>query len=229
MAGADRLFDPEVWAPALEKFAGVTRLIVRLYDATQQIICEPIPPVPLFEQLAQSPFGSDLFAECLHECLGRPQRRVVLTHRLELAVFGTPLVLNGEVAGAVVAGYHFLSFPEAIGIQRLALEAALPTARLWDIARQQSPISRPRCLAQGELLHVLADTLLRETYRTRQQAELSVRLEEANAAKDQFLAMVSHELRGPLNAMLGWARLLRSQQLRDAARDHALETIERNA
>lgn len=33
--------------------------------------------------------------------------------------------------------------------------------------------------------------------------------EEANHAKDQFLAMLSHELRTPLNVALGWARMLR--------------------
>jgi PAS domain S-box-containing protein len=55
------------------------------------------------------------------------------------------------------------------------------------------------------------------------------RVEEANRAKDEFLAAVSHELRTPLNAILGWARLLRTGQLPGDKRDHALETIERNA
>ncbi|MBI1759856.1 MAG: PAS domain S-box protein [Acidobacteria bacterium] len=35
--------------------------------------------------------------------------------------------------------------------------------------------------------------------------------EAANRTKDEFLAVVSHELRAPLNAMLGWARLLSQQ------------------
>ena len=32
--------------------------------------------------------------------------------------------------------------------------------------------------------------------------------EEANRAKDDFLATVSHELRTPLTAVLGWAHML---------------------
>ena len=35
--------------------------------------------------------------------------------------------------------------------------------------------------------------------------------ERANALKDQFLAMLSHELRNPLNAVVGWAQVLRNR------------------
>lgn len=52
--------------------------------------------------------------------------------------------------------------------------------------------------------------------------------EEANRAKDDFLAVVSHELRTPLQAMLGWARMLTSGKLDEAAARRAAETIERN-
>ncbi len=53
--------------------------------------------------------------------------------------------------------------------------------------------------------------------------------EEANRAKDEFLAMVSHELRTPLNAMLGWVSLLNSGKLDAEAQGRALQVIERNA
>jgi PAS domain S-box-containing protein len=53
--------------------------------------------------------------------------------------------------------------------------------------------------------------------------------EEANRLKDEFLATISHELRSPLNAILGWARLLREPDMREDQMERALETIERNA
>jgi signal transduction histidine kinase/CheY-like chemotaxis protein len=53
--------------------------------------------------------------------------------------------------------------------------------------------------------------------------------ETANRIKDEFLAIVSHELRSPLNPILGWAKLLKKHSLNEATSARAIETIERNA
>jgi PAS domain S-box-containing protein len=53
--------------------------------------------------------------------------------------------------------------------------------------------------------------------------------EDANRSKDVFLAFVSHELRAPLNAILGWSNILLTKPTDEQTRRNAIETIERSA
>jgi signal transduction histidine kinase len=53
--------------------------------------------------------------------------------------------------------------------------------------------------------------------------------EAANQAKDEFLTILSHELRTPVNAVMGWAQLLEQGRLDEPGRRKALDAIRRNA
>lgn len=83
----------------------------------------------------------------------------------------------------------------------------------------------------GQLIRIVGSTsditereqLLARERGAREEAEA------ANRIKDEFLAILSHELRSPLNPILGWTKLLRTRKFDEQARDKALETIERNA
>ena len=67
------------------------------------------------------------------------------------------------------------------------------------------------------------ELLLEREKTAREQAE------SANRIKDEFLAVLSHELRSPLNPILGWSKLLQRGALSEQVTRQALETIERNA
>ncbi|HUS12160.1 MAG TPA: CheR family methyltransferase, partial [Pyrinomonadaceae bacterium] len=53
--------------------------------------------------------------------------------------------------------------------------------------------------------------------------------EAANRLKDEFLAIVSHEVRTPLTSIVGWIHLLRSGRLDEEHIAKGLEAIDRNA
>jgi PAS domain S-box-containing protein len=53
--------------------------------------------------------------------------------------------------------------------------------------------------------------------------------ERSNRLKDEFLATLSHELRNPLNAMLGWASVLKRKNVTPTMLEQGLDAIERNS
>ncbi|MDP9151929.1 MAG: ATP-binding protein [Myxococcota bacterium] len=75
----------------------------------------------------------------------------------------------------------------------------------------------------------VAEDLARRASLAIENALLYRAAEEANQAKDDFLATVSHELRTPLNSILGWAVMLKERSLPEERQTRAIETIERNA
>ena len=108
-----------------------------------------------------------------------------------------------------------------------------------EVAYVEAPTSgaeSPFLLEERTLLDSLAGLLtayFERAHRTEERLELAraqasrTEAEAANRAKDAFLATVSHELRRPLTAMLGWTRMLRDDRSIDRAR--ALDVIERSA
>ena len=55
------------------------------------------------------------------------------------------------------------------------------------------------------------------------------RLAEGNRLKDQFLSTLSHEMRTPLNAILGWSQLLQTHGVAYPHANRAIDAIARNA
>lgn len=103
-------------------------------------------------------------------------------------------------------------------------------------------------IAHGRKLGALTVCLIADSDRHYQKADLAVaeelghraalaldnaqlyqQAQEANRMKDEFLAVLSHELRSPLNPILGWLQMIQRGNLNQAQTTKAWATIERNA
>jgi PAS domain S-box-containing protein len=96
-----------------------------------------------------------------------------------------------------------------------------------------SPIRNARGAREGAVAVVVDVTDRKRAEQEREQLleqEKAARAEAqaANQSKDEFLAVVSHELRSPLNSILGYSRLIRAETANVAQIKHLVGIIERN-
>jgi signal transduction histidine kinase/ActR/RegA family two-component response regulator len=82
--------------------------------------------------------------------------------------------------------------------------------------------------AYDDLDLAFAKTLAERTALAVDNARLFRQAQDAGRLKDEFLGALSHELRAPLNAIMGWAHVLRSGPADPAILERAVGAIDRN-
>ena len=118
-------------------------------------------------------------------------------------------------------------------IEHFETQRVAKDGRLVPISLTVSPVRNRQGVVIGasKIARDITDRVHAEEHRARLLAsEQSARAqaEEANRAKDEFLATASHELRTPLNAILGWSAMLEQTASLDGRTAKGLQSINRN-
>jgi signal transduction histidine kinase len=157
---------------------------------------------------------------------------LALTTVLQPAMLRAP---SAPLFAAVLVAAWLLGFGPAIlaaGLGVVALEyLADDISRRWHL-EEHNVFWMLLFLVTALTMAWLASAIRRledeRTHLLAREQDARAGAEAANRAKDDFLALVSHELRSPLTAILGWLGLLRSGRIEPGQAERALETIERN-
>ena len=162
-------------------------------------------------------------------CWVDPEGRMLWTNRTGLDLLGCS---DQDCIGHPIAGFFIEPQAAADILGRLGgretvkgYEASLRTA---DGTIRQVLIAASSLFRDGRFVH--SRWMIRDitTLLGREQAAKH-RAQDAGRLQDDFLALLSHELRAPLGAILVWLGLLRDGRSDPAETAHALEIIERSA
>ena len=139
------------------------------------------------------------------------------------------------LVGALMTGTTLLAL-ERQTRRRMAAEEERERLIRAEAAQAEAARTFEERARAEEALRRSSEALLRTSEQAKEERERAlgalraarIEAERANLAKDEFLAVLSHELRSPLHAQLGWLSILKKSLAGGRSVDRALETIERN-
>ncbi|MBD2121301.1 PAS domain-containing protein [Trichocoleus sp. FACHB-262] len=132
---------------------------------------------------------------------------------------------------AEIASHPNARILSSMGVTAYAGQPLMVQGRLLGTLSFASLTRTQFTIEEADLLQVISEQVAIALERAELVASLEQQAEElrqANRVKDEFLAVLSHELRSPLNPILGWTKLLQTGRFDAQKTKQALEIIERN-
>jgi len=212
-----QLADPDRRADGAEHLArhlGVDRVILLVCDVRLKVL---LPAAGMPQTLAGGALWRRMLRECLHPGKHRTRIDLPVGHERDammLAAHGSAMVLVGGMPHDADCAQIMTWLP--------LLDALLVAEHRASDAQTEAAAA----LARAVRANSLADAL--EVARA-EAARLNAQLREEHERKDDFLAMLAHELRNPLAPITHSVEILRSPRITDAIRKRQLDVVARQA
>ena len=235
-AVVDRQRLPADWVVSV--FDGKARRVARSRQHEEYLGGPPAPELQKLMQTQRSEgvlFGATLEGDMVYTAftrsastgwsvaIGIPEAYVAATVRRSVALYGGGILLSlaFAVAAALLIGRGVARPMEELSAAARALGRREPVVPPRTPIREIAQVGQSLVTAADERKRGDAE---REELLAREQQARAI-AEAANRSKDEFLAMLGHELRNPLGAIANAAQLLEARD--DAARSHAAAVIGR--
>lgn len=231
-AGVEARYVDFAYTPLRDARGEVDGILVHGVDVTDQVRTRK-----LLEQQDRQ-FDALLSAVADFVYLFDREGRFRYVNRALLDLWGLPL------AAAVGKNFHDLAYPAELAdrLQRQIAEVVATGRKVVDETPYTSPVTgvvahyeyifTPIFADDGVAVEAVAGTTREISARKRAEAGLARASAEAQKMvrlKDEFLATLSHELRTPMSAIMGWAQVLERRCADDPFTCRATEAITRNA
>jgi signal transduction histidine kinase len=137
----------------------------------------------------------------------------------------TPAVAIAALYGGIAPGVLATALSTGLGVHFLLNGVDEPVIEKWDrvilfvvVGAVITGLSTLRRRSRQQLAAIL--------WREQKARAMA---EAADRTKDDFLALISHELQTPMSVVLGWIASIRQRPLSADSLNHALDAVERNA
>ncbi|HEX5085954.1 MAG TPA: CheR family methyltransferase [Blastocatellia bacterium] len=142
-------------------------------------------------------------------------------HSFTMLIWPERFEVEKDILERLWRGEHLESF-ETVRRRKDGSEVAI-SLTVSPVKNAQGEVIGASRIARDITERKRAEEATRAAYE--QESAALAEAERASRLKDEFLATVSHELRSPLNAILGWARMLSGKRLSEERSARALEII----
>ncbi len=134
--------------------------------------------------------------------------------------FAAPIMAGDKMVGCFVGGQVLISPPDITRIMQVAAEIGIDLINYLQSVMSVPTIEKSKLDNAALFLYTLTSALSSIAYHKYIMKEANIEIEKAANMKSDFLANTSHELRTPMNAIIGMTEMALREEMTPTAKNY---------